>query len=101
MCINLFIFFTKLQKLKNVPERGTWRGKDRLVSGENKSRCIGRGQKEALGVTGEFSLEFYNYFMPLDQSVINFLVGLALTMSQAEKKNGNGMKQQDDKEKEQ
>lgn len=31
-----------------------------------------------MGVTSEFSLEFYNYFMPLDlQSIINYLFGLA------------------------
>lgn len=38
--------------------------------------------REKVEVTSEFSLEFYNYFMPLDlQSIINYLFGLAWTKS--------------------
>lgn len=34
-------------------------------------------------MTSQFSLEFYNYFMPLDlQSIINYLFGLACAKSQ-------------------
>lgn len=53
-------------------------------------RCEGkqveRGREKA-GVTGEFSLEFYNYFTPLDlQPIINYLWGLALAKSLGEER---------------
>ena len=52
---------------------------DRGTLGENKSRCIGLGQREEVRVAGEFSSEFYNYFMPLDlQSIINYLLGFSM-----------------------
>lgn len=38
-------------------------------------------------MTSQFSLEFYNYFMPLDlQSIINYLFGLACAKSLGEEK---------------
>lgn len=48
-----------------------------MLKSEKKVEVLERG-REKVGVTGEFSLEFYNYFTPLDlQSIINYLLGLA------------------------
>lgn len=47
--------------------------------------------KLVAGVTSKFSLELYNYFMPLNlQSIINYLFGLAWTKSLGEERDRNG-----------
>ena len=52
-----------------------------------QSVSIGETGREKVGVTSEFSLEFYNYFMPLDlQSIINYLFGLACAKSLGEER---------------
>lgn len=44
-------------------------------------------ETEKVEVTTEFSLEFCNYFMPLDlQSIINYLFGLACAKSLGEQR---------------
>lgn len=62
----------------------TWRWKKKVDMGRERESDAKRKRVEVLergiekvGVTSEFSLEFYNYFMPLDlQSIINYLFGL-------------------------
>lgn len=52
-------------------------------------------------MTSEFSLEFYNYFMPLDlQSIINYLFGLAWTKSLGEERDRDMKKREKAEERE-
>lgn len=71
------------------------RGRAIDVKRKKKSRSIRERERkrERVGVAGEFSLEFYNYFMPLDlQSIINYLFGLACAKSLGEERKNRDRK---------